>query len=454
MPDGQRGYQVEDLFRLKTVTDAQISPDGGQVAYVVGHTDREADQTRSAVWVVNRDGSGARSLTGGGSDSQPRWSADGRHLAFVSGRENSTSQVYVLSLAGGEARRLTSFPRGVLEIAWSPDSRRIAVVARVGGPEGPREKRDALPKVVSNLKHKFNGQGFFDGSRRHIYVVDLEGGEPRQLTAGECDEGQIAWSPDSSRVVFVSARHDTRDRDQAQDIWTVAAAGGDVQPLTERFGPCSAPVYSPDGQTIAFAGHTDITDTGGRTASLWVMPVAGGSPRNVTAALDRSIQAGPLNPGAPPARFDWTADGVAIVARVQDGAEVHLFRIVVADGSMTRLADGERVVESFSTAADGTVAAVISDPRHPSEVYLVHGAERRLTGTNDALMAELRLPDIDPVKVTMPDGRTVEGWVSKPLDMEPGRQYPLVLDIHGGPHGAFLHAFRAAYPLALPALGC
>src|SRR4051812_1394661 len=126
MPE-QRGYQVEDLFRLKTVTDAQISPDGGQVAYVVGAIDREADQTRSAVWVVNRDGSGARVLTSGGNDSQPRWSPDGRHLVFVSSRENGTAQVYVLSLAGGEARRLTSFPRGVLEIAWAPSSQRIAV---------------------------------------------------------------------------------------------------------------------------------------------------------------------------------------------------------------------------------------------------------------------------------------------------------------------------------------
>src|SRR5262249_43407903 len=157
---------------------------------------------------------------------------------------------------------------------------------------------------VTNLKHKFNGIGFFDGSRRHIFIVPLDGGEPRQLTDGDYDDGQLAWSPDGSMIAFVSARHQGRDRNQAQDVWVVAAAGGEPGAATQEFGPCSAPAWSPDGAPIAFAGHHDPNAMGERSSRIWLVgasPSPHSTPRNLTASLDRSIQAGPANPGAPPA---------------------------------------------------------------------------------------------------------------------------------------------------------
>jgi dipeptidyl aminopeptidase/acylaminoacyl peptidase len=453
MAGERRGYQVEDLYRLKTVTDPQISPDGRQVAYVVGEIDREGDGYRSAIWLVAVDGSGARRLTySDRGDTQPRWSPDGRALAFVSNRTGS-NQLYVLPITGGEPRRLTDLPRGVSEIAWSPDGTAIAFTARTGG-----DDRAGAPRVLTALKHKLNGQGFFDGSRLHLFVVDAtEPGAPRQITDGDWDDGQIAWSPDGRLIAFVSARHESRDRDQGQDVWVVPAAGGEARCLTNGFGPCQAPAFSPDGRTIAFAGHADRHDLGGRTSRVWLVPVAGGAPRALTAALDRGVQAGPLTPGAPPARIAWTPNGGAVLARVQDGADVHLYRAAVPDGTLTRLVGGERCVLAFSTAADGTLALLITNPYHPAEVFVAAPdgtAARRLTATNDALLDELRLPEIAPARATMPDGAVIEGWVIKPLDMEPGARYPLVLDVHGGPHGAFLHAFAGAYPLALASRGC
>ncbi len=459
----RRGYTVEDLFRVKTVTEAQVSPDGGQVAYVAGEIDREADGYRSAIWLAAMDGRGARQLTSGArSEGQPRWSPDGRWLAFTSNRAGDPAQLYVLPAMGGEAHKLTNLARGVQEMAWSPDSAAIAVTSRVGGT--PPDKANSAPRVITDLKHKFNGRGFFDGSHLHIFTVDLTGGEPRQITEGEWDNSQIAWSPDSSSIVFVSARHETRDRDQGQDIWMVAARGPGTsgapdgeRRLTDGFGPCNAPTISPDGATIAFVGHTDTRDLGGRVHALWLLPAGGGQPRNVTPTLDLSLQAGPLNPGAPPARIVWTNDGGALIVRIQDGADTHLYHISAADGALSRLLGGERTVESFSVAEDGTLACAISDPTHPSAVYTAAhdgSGERRLTDHNDGLLAELRFPAIEAVRVPVAGGATIEGWVIKPLDMEPGRAYPLVLDIHGGPHAAFLHAFRGSYPLALASAGC
>jgi dipeptidyl aminopeptidase/acylaminoacyl peptidase len=453
MPDAPRGFQPDDLYRIKTVTEPQISPDGARVAFVVTEINREENGYRSAIWLVNADGSGARPITAGSkSDGQPRWSPDGKALGFTSNRDGR-QQLYLLPLDGGEPRRLTTLPQGVLEYAFSPDGQTIAFTSRTG----VSEEKDAAqqPRVITTLKHKFNGQGFTQG-RRHLFVVPAAGGEPRQLTDGDYDDAQIAWSADGNDILFVSARHANRDRDQGQDLWRVPAAGGEARPLTEGFGVVNVPVVGPDGASIAVVGHDEARDLGARPASIWLLGAKGARPRNLLAGLDRGVQAGAIAPGAPPARIAWADGGAAILARIQDGAAVELRRIAVADGALTTLAGGQRVVEAFSVANDGTIACTISDPEHPAEVYLIDrdGRERRLSSINDEFVASLRFPEIAPVRAISADGTPVEGWVIKPLEMQPGVRYPLVLNIHGGPHGAFLYNFRAGYPLTLSALGC
>ncbi|MHB8574686.1 MAG: S9 family peptidase [Dehalococcoidia bacterium] len=186
------------------------------------------------------------------------------------------------------------------------------------------------------------------------------------------------------------------------------------------------------------------------------MPAAGGTPRNLTAALDRGIEAGAMAPGAAPARLHWSPDGGSLIARVHDRSAIHLYRIDAVNGGTTVIAGGRRVVESFSVARDGAIAASVADHTHPAEVFLINmdGQERRLTGINDELCAGLRLPTIEPLSVTLADGAIMEGWVIKPPNLEPGKQYPLVLDVHGGPHGAFQYNFRLSYPFLLAAQGC
>lgn len=467
MPESMRGYQIEDLLRFKNVSDPQISPDGSRVAYTVREIDADADEYRTSIWIVSTAGGDARRLAyGGRNESQPRWSPDGRFVAFTSDRAGGSPQLHVLPSSGGEAQKLTDLPRGVSEPAWSPDSRGIAFLSRTGGTDPAKPGATAPPIVITKLKHKFDGQGFFDGSHPHIFVtafaIGAEGGEPRQLTDGDWDDGQIVWAPDGSQIAFVSARHEERDRDAVQDVWLVAATGGEPRALTDSFGPCSGPAFSPDGRTVAFSGHRYARGAGEHVSTLWLVPVAPASsiksePRSLTPDLDRNVKAGPPLLNMTQAPLLWSRDGATILALVEDRGNIHCYRVGVASGAVSLLLGGERCIEALSMAADGRLACLIGDQQHASEVWLVDadgGHEQRLTATNDALLSELRLPEVESVEVTMPDGAVIEGWVSKPLGLEPGRLYPLVLDVHGGPHGAFLRRLRPGYTLALPSQGC
>ena len=449
----RRGFVVEDLYRIKTLSDAQISPDGGRVAFVVTEVDRESDGYRSTIWLAEGDGSAVRPLTFGQRlDNQPRWSPDGRLLAFTSNR-GGVMQVYLLPLDGGEPRLLTTIARGVSEFAWSPRGDSVAFTSKTGG----MDQTSSGPRVITTLKHKHNALGFSLGARYHLFVQRLVGGPAVQITDGDWDDTQPDWSPDGRTLVFVSARHDSRDRDNVQDLWLVPVEGGEARCLTRSTGPVSAPAFSPDGRTVAYAGHDHVLDGGGHVSDLWTVAVASGEPDNLSATLDRSIQAGPALPGAVAAKLYWTADGSSVVARVHDRAAIHTYRFALGEDTRTVLCGGARTAVSLSVAADGRMAMVLSDLTHAPELYLSNAdgsGERRLTSFNDDFHAQVELPEVSPIVVTAPDGAQVEGWVYKPLGQREGVRYPLVVDIHGGPHAAFMQQFRPLYPLALASLGC
>ena len=445
----RRAFRPDDTTRLQIASDAQISPDGSRVAFTITWSDVEKDDMRSAIWVVAAGGGEPRRFTWGPRrDSAARWSPDGSQIAFLSerGEQDDPPQIYVMPALGGEARRVTSLAEGAGAPVWSPDSRHIAFVARVGDErqKSSKEERERLAKrpfEVDALKHKFDALGHFRGRRSQIFIASLGGDDLQQLTDGSFDSAMPAWSPDGTRIAFVSARHDGRDFDSIADIFVAGADGGEACRLTPSRGPCTSPSWSPDGTQITYAGSEYPEGAfSGRIVALWSIHADGGEPRRLTQDFDRSVSAAP--PPFPSSPLIWTNQGSAIIFAAMDRGSQHLYSVPAAGGRPQKVAGGsDRSIISAAATASGTrLAMIVSAYDAPSQVSVVDADgcnERQLTRLNEEIFAGLALSAPERLSFRGPDGGEFEGWLVKPLDFEPGRRYPLLLDIHGGPHGAW-----------------
>jgi len=443
MSDGHRGMVPQDLTRIAFVTDAQISPDGRRIAFVVTSLSEERDEYLSNIWLVDAAGGEPRRFTTGPRrDIEPRWSPDGTRLAFLSERAPKEKlQLYVMPADGGEPTRLTSLENGAGSVAWSPDGARLAFVSPVGGqrePESEEERRKSRPaRVITSLKYRFNGEGFVYDRRPHVLVVALDGAAPRQVTDGDFIDADPVWAPDGRSIVFVSARHAERDEDDASDLWRVPAGGGTPQKLTATPGPILLPAFSPDGGTIVYLARPG-RNAFGRNIRTFAIPAIGGDAVCLTSALDRSCGALHVCPL-------WSPDGDSVVVAAEDRGDLGLWRVATRSGEAPRrIVGGERVLNGFSASADGRLLAfAASSAAAPSEVFVCGadgGGERQLTGLNRAWKETTALASPERFHLARA-GLEIQGWVMRPAGFVPGRRYPALLNIHGGPHAQYGNGF-------------
>lgn len=446
---GKRPIEADDLFRMAQVNDPQVAPDGRTVAYTVTTLDKGDNRYRAAIWILDLERGATTRLTNGEHrDGAPRWSPDGRRLAFVSDRnpdELGKGQLWIIARAGGEPRRLTRLAEPIEDFSWSPDGRRLVAVSKVR--ETPANS-DSDIRHIRTVRYKFDGEGFLDDKYRQLFLIDAETGAARQLTAGSYDHRDPCWSPSGYELAFAADRVDGWEFRPNRDIYALRVQGGAIRRLSDGTGNWSSPSYSEDGTRIACYG-TRRLESGSPRTEIFVLPAGGGKPESVTEGFDRGFTDGCIADWISyPVRRPLWLDAETLGVVYGERGAVRLARVDVDEGGVTTLTGGRRRVGAIAPTPHGFVYAG-NDVSMPGELFSCDRAgagERKLTSHNDAWLDEVEVSVAEPFETPSADGTPVHGWVMKPIGFEEGVAYPAVLEIHGGPFGmygeTFMHEFQ------------
>ncbi|MCU1266285.1 MAG: peptidase prolyl oligopeptidase active site domain protein [Acidobacteria bacterium] len=449
-----RGITPEDYYAFEFASDPNISPDGKLVAYVVTKVDRAQNRRNSAIWIVAADGNRApwQFTTSPQNSNTPRWSPDGKWLAFLSSRPDAAptppagttpgtpatdlprNQIYLLSMNGGEARRLTNLKNGVSTFRWSPDGTRMIAVSRLGPSDSRGDaKSDSKDRSdvrhYKNLSYKFNDTGWFDDRRTHLWVVDVASGSAKQVTEGHnWNDSDPQWSPDGKRIAFVSNRTGKEyNENRNTDVWVITAEGGEPTKISDHDEADNNPRWSPDGKQISFTGELHDRDH----PKIFLAPATGGAP-SVMVAKDLDLI---------PSGLEWAADGGSLYFETGVKGESQLFRVDLQKQTLEPVTSGPRAVHNvdFNWSAR-MIAYTANDFKHLDNVYVADvkgGNERQLTNLNEALWKQLQLADVERFTYKSADNWDVDGFIVKPIGWQEGKKYPLILSVHGGPAGQY-----------------
>jgi dipeptidyl aminopeptidase/acylaminoacyl peptidase len=484
----KRPIAETDLFKFVWVADPQISPDGKRVVFVRVTVNEKKNGYDTALWIVPTDGSEPpRSFTSGPSDSSPRWSPDGSRIAFsrsaMKDGHGEPPQIYLISTQGGEAVPLTEVPQGAGSPAWSPDGKSIAFTNSANdkdlqkwkGEKGKDEKgkdekgkddkkaeeeRQSDVRVITRAIYRFNGGGYADLTHpSHLWTVPapaagfLKLPEPKRLTSGEFDQGNPVWSPDGSTIYFAAdTEKEAYYKPPHSELFAIPAGGGEIRRVISFDGGMGDVALSPDGRKFGFGGFANPqADRSFNQGDLFVADTApGAKPRNLAADLDADLLEGLAADQHPPSGGSpqpvvWSRDGRSIIAAVAERGRVNLERFDVETGKVTHVTQGDQEVVSYTATPDGSrLAVVISTPTVIGDLYSLDAATGRLTPLarpNQELFSQIELTAPEEITYKSFDGREIHAFVQKPADYKAGRKYPLILNIHGGPHSAFGYTF-------------
>lgn len=457
----KRPITEKDFLKFQWVADPQISPDGKQVAYVLVTVNEKEDRYDTALWIVGTSGSDQpRRLTAGPRDTAPRWSPDGRTVAFNRSGEREPSQIHLLPVqTGGEARKLTDLPKGASAAEWSPDGKTIAFTStttaedielkKKGGP--PPKKSDV--RIVTRAIYRFNGPGWLDPAAiSHIWTVPVnestDAAEAVQITFGKYSEGGIEWSRDGERIYFASNRVDEPYYVPPDaNVYSVPAAGGTPQTVIDIDGPVSQATAGPNGTGFAFVGFINPARVQSHKQED-VFVFSGRTANNLTTAYDFEIGSGVAGDQAPPRGgggqpLIWTPDGRSLIFASTEHGRGNFMRLDVATSRIEPISSGDHAILAYSATPDASkIAVTINDILHMTELYLFEPAGKKmtqLTRHNDSLFAGLDLPPAEEIWYPSFDGKKIQGWILKPPQFDAAKKYPFILQIHGGPHAAYGH---------------
>ncbi|GCF08062.1 S9 family peptidase [Dictyobacter arantiisoli] len=464
-----RAITVDDLYALKFLSRPRISPDGQRVAYVETQIDAQKHEYHSVLWMASLTDGASRQFTSGPANAHsPVWSPDGRWLAFVSeragdaqGKESSGEkkrskgkpQIWLLPTDGGEAQQLTFMQHGASAPAWSPDSQQLVFNAAVGPEDEETIDGKPLPKVrvIENLWYRLDGVGFINERRSHLFLIDRAGGEPKQLTDGDWDDGEACWSPEGTRIAFTSNRSDDRWVHLGNDVYVLTLQNAELRCLTDSQLSCFSPSWSPDGRSLAFLAEAKLHSAG----QAYVYRVAADAQRVTPTCLSGDFAGacvdftnsdiGDEHLAPPPA---WSLDGenLYVLASYRGATQVFGLSSHGENVQPQVLTPGDIHVRDFSIdRATQKLVLLIGDPTHAQEIFVrpvqVNGELQRVSHANDRLFDKLALSSPERITYASVDDWEIEGWIMKPAQFDPSQKYPLVVEIHGGPNTQYGYGF-------------
>jgi dipeptidyl aminopeptidase/acylaminoacyl peptidase len=438
-----------DSFNIKQVSDPRISPDGSTVAFTVEEIDLENNKYLTDIYVVSSEGGDPVNVSRNGNSVSPRWSPDGKTLAYIS-KEGEERGIWVIDFEGKHRRFLVKYDVSNVRLGevgeflcWSPDGSMIAFIAS-------HKAENVSDEIVVHTKIHYRAfKGFADMRRRHIFVISSMGYEAaRQITFGDYNEHSISWSPDSSEIAFISNRTGEDDLNFLTDVWSVSVNTGEIRRITETGGAAYYPTWSPDGKRIAYGARVrgdPCNDNNPEDTHIWIVNSDGTDSFELAKGLDRRCQAP-----------KWAHDSDRVLFTAADWGWNYIFSASLS-GEITNVMKGEMGYWALLDTArkTGKMAYLTSDSTRPSEVYVSNidgSSETQVSFMNAEVLEEFYFSEANEFVFPSFDGTKVQGWIYHPDNFDPSKKYPLILFVHGGPHAMYGYSF-SEYLQMIPAHG-